>query len=133
MGYYSRFNVRFRSKEKFMVDEILNKLSELFEYDITTFGDYMEDAYDNFEGKLHNDFGFDVMEVKWYDYLQNFIELSKDYPKIHIFIVREGEEWGDYEEDYIYNGELKEKQVEIIYPDWKNDEINDIFKYYRPQ
>lgn len=124
MGYYSCFNIEIHAEKEFSIEEVIGKLLKISDYDLT----------DNLVSQEGNSYYFCVYDVKWYSYEENFVELSKVFPELIFFISRAGEDNTDYTEQVFKNGEVKGKQLTVIYPKWEtNSKYEEIFDQYRPQ
>jgi len=56
-----------------------------------------------------------LSEVKWYDYVQDMVTLSKIYPKVLFILGGKGEEAEDLFSYYFFNGEHSGGRAEITY------------------
>lgn len=99
MGYYSNFEITI-ANEKANVEEIAEPLSQISGYKI----DYLDD-----ETLLIND-------IKWYNWENDMIELSKQFPWAVIEVSRFGEDTLDWEVALFINGKEFSKNVEYVKP-----------------
>ena len=99
MGYYSNFEITI-ANEKATVEEIYETLSQISGYNI----DYLDD-----ETLLIDD-------VKWYNWKNDMIELSKQFPWAVIAVSRFGEDTLDWEVTLFINGKEFSKSVEYVKP-----------------
>lgn len=127
MGYYSCFNIGIQAKKEFSIEEVTGELLRISGYDLYDFAEYPLSK----EGNVYH---FEVEFVTWYSYTENFVELSKIFPELIFFVSRLGEDNTDYTEQVFKNGEVEEKQLTLIYPEWEtSSEYEEIFEQYRPQ
>lgn len=99
MGYYSNFEITIVN-EKASVEEISEPFSQLTGYGVS----YLDD-----ETLFLND-------VKWYDWEDDMIELSKQFPWAAIEVSRFGEDNLDWEVSLFINGKEFNKSVEYVNP-----------------
>jgi len=59
---------------------------------------------------------FYLYDSNWYDWFENFIELSKNYPDTQFYVRGQGEEDDDLWHARFFNGKGSRKTAEIVYP-----------------
>ena len=99
MGYYSNFEITI-ANEKATVEEIAEPFSQISGYE----ANYLDD-----DTLLLND-------IKWYNWKNDMIELSKQFPWTVIEVSRFGEDTLDWEVALFINGKEFSKSVEYIKP-----------------
>ena len=99
MGYYSNFEITI-ANEKANVEEISEPLSQLIGYFIS----YLDDET------------LFISDVKWSNWKNDMIELSKQFPWAVIEVSRFGEDHLDWEVSFFINGKEFNKSVEYINP-----------------
>jgi len=103
MGYYTRYDLDVVSDqsdpvelERFLKDRNSGK----------TFGSY----------DLPLDLS-DSESMKWYDWQEDMVALSKEYPNVLLTLSGEGEESGDIWKAYFMNGEAQHVAAKIVFSD----------------
>lgn len=86
-------------------------------------------------------FEMDMDEDGWddyrrYDFKGRLQSASEAFPDLEIFFVHVNDDLfcvGDecYKEFFVKNGELIEKRLTVLTPDWQNSEKNEVFKSLR--
>lgn len=99
MGYYSNFEITI-ANEKASVEEISEPLSLLIGYGVS----YLDDKT------------LFLNDVKWYNWKNDMIELSKQFPWAVIEVSRFGEDNLDWEVSLFINGKEFNKSVEYVNP-----------------
>ena len=99
MGYYSNFEITI-ANEKASVEEIYETLSQISGYE----ANYLDDDI-----LLLND-------IKWYNWKNDMIELSKQFPWAVIGVSRFGEDNLDWEVSLFINGKEFNKSIEDVNP-----------------
>ena len=64
--------------------------------------------------------------LKWYDYEDHMIEISKKYPDIVFVLHGEGEEHDDIWNEYYCNGECERVDAVITFPEPKNPKFKNL-------
>ena len=103
MGYYTKYDIKITG-----IDNANQALKITKEYDMRDF-DISPD------GQTLTDF----TEGKWYDWKEDSLKLSRNYPHILIEIEGEGEESGDIWKARVRNGIVEIVEAKIVYDDFK--------------
>lgn len=61
--------------------------------------------------------------IKWYDHAEDLKYFSKKYPQTVFALFGEGDESGDLWVKYFKNGKMQYGEVEIIYPEYDENEL----------
>ena len=107
MGYYSDFEIVFNKKELSVKQqkEILDFLEN--DSDLCVITDAIRENnnkdQDYYTEKLLPE-QVDVYYKKWYNYLEDLLRLSNQFPYLKIEVERSGEDRLDIEKSYYYNG-----------------------------
>lgn len=123
MGYYSDFEFWINKKELSLKqqievldfienDENLSIITS--EIELSKYKD--ENAYK--ECKLLPE-DFNIYEKKWYDYQEDLLRLSKQFPYLKIEVERSGEEIADIEKTWFYNGQMQTSMVRFVFDENK--------------
>ena len=114
MGYYTYYDLEVRdlnTKElisEALEAEITRKIAvilELEENEDTTFEDLL------------------MEELKWYDYEEDMLNLSKEYPDCVFILQGEGEDHDDNWRNYYCRGFAWGGRAEIVYPEITIDDL----------
>ena len=136
---YNYFEVAVKSEKEFCG---INFFEKVFgEYFLDTDGLKIHSEYRSMVKSLYFCLEMDMDEYGW-DYYNSFDfegrleSVSKALPDLEIFFVHVnndlffiGEEC--YKEFFIKNGELTEKRLTVLTPDWQDSEKNEVFKKMR--
>lgn len=122
MGYVSDFEIFFEKKELTIKQQV--EILEFLENDnsLGVITDAIREdrnkdsAY--YADKLLPD-EVDVYEKKWYDFLDDFIRLSKQFPYLKITVERSGEDRFDVERCYFFNGKSQSSYGEMVFEENK--------------
>jgi hypothetical protein len=107
MGYYSDFEIVFNKKElsvkqqKEILDFLENDSDLCVITDAIRENNNKDQAY--YTEKLLPE-QVDVYYKKWYNYLEDLLRLSNQFPYLKIEVERSGEDRLDIEKSYYYNG-----------------------------
>ena len=107
MGYYSDFEIVFNKKElsikqqKEILDFLENDSNLCVITDAIRENNNKDQAY--YTEKLLPE-QVDVYYKKWYNYLEDLLRLSNQFPYLKIEVERSGEDRLDIEKSYYYNG-----------------------------
>lgn len=107
MGYYSDFEIVFNKKElsvkqqKEILDFLENDSDLCIITDAIREDNNKDQAY--YTEKLLPE-QVDVYYKKWYNYLEDLLRLSNQFPYLKIEVERSGEDRLDIEKSYYYNG-----------------------------
>lgn len=107
MGYYSDFEIVFNKKEltvkqqKEILDFLENDSDLCVITDAIRENNNKDQAY--YTEKLLPE-QVDVYYKKWYNYLEDLLRLSSQFPYLKIEVERSGEDRLDIEKSYYYNG-----------------------------
>ena len=107
MGYYSDFEIVFNKKElsvkqqKEILDFLENDSDLCVIIDAIRENNNKDQAY--YTEKLLPE-QVDVYYKKWYNYLEDLLRLSNQFPYLKIEVERSGEDRLDIEKSYYYNG-----------------------------
>ena len=127
MGYYTAYSLEILNADNFpeksyleIEREVAIELARL---------DYFRDTDERqseWEARIANSdypideiLGYDTM--KWYDYEDDMVEISKKFPKYKFRLHGEGEDPDDFWDDYYYNGKFSHCRGYKTYdpaPDW---------------
>ena len=107
MGYYTLFKLSVECGDSSLLE------SDSFKADFNRITSYDLDALDN-----------DLL--KWYDYDNNMLEISKLYPNTVFLLTGDGEEALDLWKAYYCNGESERVEVEIKFPEVDVSSIGNI-------
>ena len=118
MGYYSDFEIVFNKKDLTVKQQI--EILDFLEND-NSLGTIM-DAIREDRNKDSSYYSYKLLPKqvcvyykKWYDYLDDFIRLSKQFPYLKIEVERKGEDRLDIEKSYYYNGNSQVCPVELTF------------------
>ena len=123
MGYFSDFEFCINKKELSLKQQIevldfIENDSELSiitdEIDLSKYKD--ENAYKDYK-LLPED--FNIYEKKWYNYQEDLLRLSNQFPYLKIEVERSGEEMSDIEKTWFYNGEMQTSMVRFVFDENK--------------
>ena len=123
MGYYSDFEFWINKKELSLKQQVevldfIENDSELSiitdEIDLSKYKD--ENAYKDCK-LLPED--FNIYEKKWYNYQEDLLRLSKQFPYLKIEVERSGEEMSDIEKTWFYNGQMQTGMVRFVFDENK--------------
>lgn len=106
MGYYTAFNLKVNGEnadDRQKVVEALRKLDVI---------DYALDEHLEM---------YDI--AKWYDYFDDMVSVSKEFPHIHFILHGEGEENGDIWDHHFINGKSVRYNAEIIIPPFDEKDL----------
>lgn len=103
MGYYTQYNVTISNLDNANQGVKVAKILDLQHYDFSDDGTIMQ--YDTYE--------------KWYDWKEDCIRVSLQYPKILIEIDAKGEESGDMWKARVRNGVCERIEAKIVFDDFK--------------
>lgn len=101
MGYYTNYEI--------IAIEDPNEEFDDFLWDLADYTDYKE---------LQEGY---ATSIKWYDWKEDSIEISKRYPNILFRIQGDGEESDDLWRFYCKNG--KSKYIEMIWPEFMKKDL----------
>lgn len=62
---------------------------------------------------------FNIYEKKWYNYQEDLLRLSKQFPYLKIEVERSGEETSDVEKTWFYNGQMQTSMVRFVFDENK--------------
>lgn len=110
MGYLSNFYIKFENLKDFSDEEKENILEE-----IVGNVDYLEHYID--DNDFYNDSKIDAYDLKWYEYQDDLIRLSKLLPKLKFYVDVYGESDGDIQRTYFYNGDCQIEKGNISFGD----------------
>ena len=122
MGYYTRFALSTRENKYKVMDIMLYMKKKLAE----------NDCFYPFNYKIDNllfnenstDFTFDFCdEVKWYEYHEEMIKLSKQFPETVFCLYGEGEEGGDMWHRYYKNGKSQYCPAKIVFDEYDEHKL----------
>lgn len=120
MGYYSDFEITFNKKDLIIKQqvEILDFLENDNALGVITDAIREDRNKDSayYADKLLPD-EVDVYEKTWYDFLDDFLRLSKQFPYLKIIVERSGEDRFDVERCYFFNGKSQSSQGEMKFDD----------------
>jgi len=104
MGYYTDYNITVTGIDNANQAVKIAKEYDLWDFDISD------------DGKILTSY----MNAKWYDWKDESISLSKNYPRILIEISGEGESNDDIWKARIRNGECEVVYAKIVFDDFKH-------------
>ena len=122
MGYYTRFELTTKNN-KYKVSEIATYMKKVclkdgkyypFKYELD---DYLfdEDVYD---------LEFDMTdECKWYDYDQEMLELSRQFPETVFCLYGDGEEGMDVWYKYYKNGKSQYCPAKVTFDEYDENKL----------
>ena len=123
MGYFSDFEFWINKKELSLKQqvEVLDFIENDSELSIITDEIYLskykdENAYKDCK-LLPED--FNIYEKKWYNYQEDLLRLSKQFPYLKIEVERSGEEMSDIEKTWFYNGQMQTGMVRFVFDENK--------------
>lgn len=117
MGYYSNFTMTITGEAtENIINTIINNIEKISGYSFDKLDDWKEDCKD-----------FYSSDIKWYSWVEDMKNISRQYPKNNFYIIREGENLFDYEMAKFINGEVLIKEISPKYPSWTNAEDIKIF------
>lgn len=123
MGYFSDFGFCINKKELSLKQQIevldfIENDSELSiitdEIDLSKYKD--ENTYKDCK-LLPED--FNIYEKKWYNYQEDLLRLSRQFPYLKIEVERSGEEMSDIEKTWFYNGKIQNSMVRFVFDENK--------------
>ena len=94
MGYLSNFYIKFENLKDFSDEEKENILEE-----IVGNVDYLEHYID--DNDFYSDSKIDAYDLKWYEYQDDLVRLSKLLPKLKFYVDVYGESDGDIQTDLL--------------------------------
>lgn len=65
-----------------------------------------------------NDFYFSASGVKWYNYEEELLKLSQNFPDIIFKLSGKGEQYSDMWDKYFYKGKIQKCYAKIIIPEF---------------
>ena len=109
MGYYTKYDITMypRMNDEDELKVMREIASKIYNEDPTTISD--DEAKWCFDEHM-----------KWYNHVNDMLDISKKFPNITFVLEGEGEENGDLWVKYFNNGEVEECFAEIVYPQPKN-------------
>ncbi len=103
MGYYTKYDVTISNLDNANQGAKAADMLDMTYYDFSDDGTIMQFDYDG----------------KWYDWKEDCIRVSLQYPKILIEIEGKGEENGDIWKARIRNGVCERVDAKIVFDDFK--------------
>lgn len=64
-----------------------------------------------------------VNDIKWYDWKEHCLQVSKDFPNLVINIEGEGEESGDHWKAYIKDGKIQICKAVVTFEDFDEGKL----------
>lgn len=122
MGYYSDFEIVFNKKDLTIKQQV--EILDFLENDnaLGVITDIIREERDKesayYADKLLPD-EVDVYERTWYDFSEDFLRLSKQFPYLKITIERSGEDRFDAERCYFFNGNYQSSKGEMVFEENK--------------
>lgn len=117
MGYYTRYSLDWDGEGVREADVIaaLGQVNEDFKEDI--------EAY-------HTEFIGDLFmeELKWYEHREDMIKVSRMFPDAIFTLYGEGEDYSDIWKEYYKNGKMQYAPARIVYPDYDESNMIELFK-----
>jgi hypothetical protein len=118
MGYYTRFTIKIKTKlEKQNWLEIYDLNEAMFEVN-----EEHKHVFDNTGDEIYSDGG-----IKWYDYHEDMVKLSKMFPNLVLQVDGEGEETGDIWRTFWKNGKYQEAERVVTV---EGEETGDIWRTF---
>ena len=120
MGYYSDFEIYFEKKDLTIKQQV--EILDFLENDNTlgVITDIIREERDKdsayYADKLLPDL-VEVYERTWYDFSEDFLRLSKQFPYLKITVERSGEDRFDVERCYYYMGNRQVCPGELKFDD----------------
>ena len=99
MGYYTDYELRISTQAECDISELGVNLSALL------------DKVTGYEW----DGGLELSEVKWYNYDEDMIKISKQLPQILFTLEGDGEEHGDQWVTYYQNGKKQHVRANVTF------------------
>lgn len=106
MGYYTKFVVETDSPTQEYTDQIIQEIAET--------GGFTEDY-------LRREY---CDSMKWYNYVEHVLKVSRNHRTTLIKVFGEGEESGDIWVHYFRNGLHTKKEANIIFPPLEEGELD---------
>ena len=122
MGYYSDFEISFNKKDLIIKQQV--DILDFLENDnaLGVITDVIREEREKnsayYADKLLPD-EVNVYEKTWYDFSEDFIRLSKQFPYLKITVERSGEDRFDVERCYFFNGNFQSSQGEMVFEENK--------------
>lgn len=114
MGYYNKFKIKFI--DVYDLDASLHE--DIFNHICDTRGlEYMASEIEipHMKGKWYTKMLPELIEieepVKWYDYKEDLLNLSQEFPELHIQCERWGESPEDYEMTVFKDGKMEDFKI----------------------
>ncbi len=101
MGYYTNYKIELIRGNRKEFSSLLNRLAEISQYP------ELKDGYAD--------------SIRWYCWLENSIEVSKEFPNILFMIEGDGEDSDDIWRCYFKNGDGK--QIFMVWPEINLDDL----------
>lgn len=110
MGYYTSYSITIKNVDEF---------PENVYHDILKVSTYGEDDV------MLSHSSIDTAPIKWYDAIEDMIEISKKYPSYIFEIYGDGEESDDYWKQYIQNGKTQNANLRFIWDEFDENKLQE--------
>lgn len=115
MGYYTRFDINIYDKDtKASLFDNPNTVDKWETIMREIIAKVMNDPPEEIPGK--EIYWFFDEKHKWYDHVEDLLNVSEMFPDVIIAVEGEGEEACDLWRKYFLNGDYEECFAEIVYP-----------------
>lgn len=91
-------------------------------YDISENPQTVQQAIE--EKSQYSFYGGQTDTVKWYDWKEHCLEVSKDFPNLVIKVEGDGEEQGDQWKAYIKNGKIQIAKAVVTFEEFDEAKLN---------
>jgi hypothetical protein len=107
--YCNSFNIYINSED--LSEEALAKVDEFFKNDekISPMLMYACSSFSEDDGQLY------IQEASWYNFKDDLLRVSREFPYLKIEVIREGEDRDDNEKCWFFNGTGDCSMGELIY------------------
>lgn len=108
MGYYTNYSITIKDVDKFPED-VYNDILEVSTYD---------------ENDIMLSHGsIDTAPIKWYEVIEDMVEISKKYPSYVFEIWGDGEEADDHWKKYIQNGKTQDANLRFTWDEFDENKL----------